>query len=55
MIKIPEKTYAGTLPPLTDEQLPLRDKLVHDVGKLAGQIGEENPYNPATTQRLNSV
>jgi Zn-dependent M28 family amino/carboxypeptidase len=42
MIKMPGKSYAGSLPPLTNEQLPLRDRLVHDVEKLAGQIGDRN-------------
>ena len=42
MVKMPGKSYAGPLPPLTVEQLLLHDKLVHDVEKLAGQIGSRN-------------
>jgi len=44
MIKMPGKSYAGLLSPLTDSQLSLRDELVRDVDKLAGQIGERNIF-----------
>lgn len=42
MIKMPGKSYAGPLPPSTAAQALLRDELVRDVEKLAGEIGEKN-------------
>jgi hypothetical protein len=45
MIRMPGKSYVGTLPPLTAEQLLLRDSLLHDVEKLAGQIGQRNIWH----------
>ena len=39
---MPGKSFAGTPPPLTDEELKLRDELRADVQKLAGEIGERN-------------
>ena len=34
MLKMPGKTYSGPLPPLTDEQLTLRDELRRDIETL---------------------
>ena len=42
MFKIPGKSYHGQVPPLTEEQSLLRDKLHKDVGMLAGEIGDRN-------------
>ncbi|HUT29191.1 MAG TPA: M20/M25/M40 family metallo-hydrolase [Sedimentisphaerales bacterium] len=48
MIKMPGKSYTGPLPPLTDEQLGLRDELVRDIEMLASQIGERNVWTYAS-------
>ena len=45
MIKMPGKSYTGRLPALTDAQRLLRDELVRDVEKLAGEIGERNIWH----------
>jgi len=45
MIKMPGKSYCGKLPPLTDDQKQLREELIRDVKKLAGEIGERNVWN----------
>src|SRR5438093_12793423 len=42
MIRMPLKSFAGPLPPLTAEQIRLRDELRAHVEKLAGDIGERN-------------
>ncbi len=42
MFRIPGKSYHGHVPPLTDEQMVLRDQLRKDVAKLAGEIGDRN-------------
>lgn len=42
---MPGKSYTGELPPLTSAQALLRDELVRDVEKLAGQIGERNIWH----------
>jgi len=47
MIRMPSKSFRGPLPPLTSEQLALRDALERDVTALAGEIGERNVFNPA--------
>lgn len=39
---MPGKSFAGPPPPLTPEELTLRDELASDVRKLAGEIGERN-------------
>ncbi|PKL50255.1 MAG: aminopeptidase [Planctomycetes bacterium HGW-Planctomycetes-1] len=45
MIRMPGKSYSGPLPALTNEQILIRDGLVRDVNKLAGEIGERNIWN----------
>ncbi len=45
MLKMPGKSCAGPLSPLTDAQVSLRDELIADVEKLAGRIGERNIWN----------
>jgi hypothetical protein len=42
MTKMPEKSYTGQLPELTDAQIFLRHELARDVKKLADEIGERN-------------
>ncbi len=51
MIKMPGKSYAGELPPLTDAQRQLREELFRDIEKLGGEIGERNirQYHNLTT------
>ena len=46
MIRMPLKSFRGPLPVLTAAQAALRDELRRDVQKLAGEIGERNPYVP---------
>jgi len=47
MIRMPGNSYRGPLPPLTPEQLALREELRRHVWKLAGDIGERNVFQPA--------
>jgi Zn-dependent M28 family amino/carboxypeptidase len=42
MIRMPGKSFQGTAPPLSTDELTLRSELVADVQKLAGEIGERN-------------
>jgi len=42
MFRIPGKSYHGHVPPLTDGQIVLREQLLKDVAKLAGEIGDRN-------------
>ncbi|MCH7516576.1 MAG: M28 family peptidase [Bacteroidetes bacterium] len=42
MFRMPNKTYAGPLPPLTNEERAIRDAIRHDVERLASEIGERN-------------
>jgi len=42
MFRIPGKSYHGNVPPLTDEQIVLREQLRKDVTELAGKIGDRN-------------
>ncbi len=42
MIRMPGRSYRGPLPPLSEQELALRDFLRQDVGVLAGVIGERN-------------
>lgn len=46
MIRMPGQSYRGPLPPLTPEQLALREELRRHVWKLAGEIGERNVFQP---------
>lgn len=48
MIRMPLKSFRGTLPPLTTGQIVLRDELRAHIQKLAGDIGERNVFIPAT-------
>lgn len=51
LIGLPGRSYRGTLPPLTPEQLALRDRLIAHVEMLAGVIGERNIYRPGSLDR----
>lgn len=42
MISMPGESYKGTLKPLTEQEIALRDALRRDVEQLAGKIGERN-------------
>src|SRR5215468_8999657 len=44
---MPGHSYAGTLPPLSADELTVRDRLTQHVQALAGQIGERNIWRPA--------
>jgi Zn-dependent M28 family amino/carboxypeptidase len=47
MIRMPGRSYRGPLPPLSAEQVSLRDELRRHVEKLAGEVGERNAgYRP---------
>lgn len=50
MIKMPGKSFAGPLPPLTEEQTLLADELAADVQQLAGSIGERNVFEYQSLQ-----
>ena len=45
MIRMPEHSHQGPLPPLTDEQRTLAQELHSHVQMLAGQIGERNVFH----------
>jgi hypothetical protein len=45
MIRMPGKSYNGSLLPLSDSELSLQDDLKKDIQMLAGQIGERNVLN----------
>ncbi len=42
MIRMPNRTYIGSLPPLTNEELGFRETIRQDLEWLAGEIGERN-------------
>jgi Zn-dependent M28 family amino/carboxypeptidase len=42
MIRMPNKSYAGLLPPLTNEQCAIREAIRYDIKQLADEIGERN-------------
>ncbi len=46
MIRMPGKSFRGTLPPLSAEQTALRDELRRHVERLAREIGERNLFQP---------
>ena len=45
MVKMPGKSYSGVLPPLTSNEMSLREELMRDVEKLAVGIGERNIWH----------
>jgi Zn-dependent M28 family amino/carboxypeptidase len=51
MIGLPGRSYRGTLPPLTPDQLVLRERLIGHVVMLAGTIGERNVYRRGSLER----
>ena len=46
MIRMPGDSHSGDLPPLTDIEKRLQERLRHHVHVLAGQIGERNVWHP---------
>jgi hypothetical protein len=50
MFKMPGKSYTGPLPPLTDEETILRDRLLRHVKVLANEIGERHVGKPDALQ-----
>lgn len=51
LIGLPGRSYRGALPPLTSEQVALRDRLIRHVEMLAGVIGERNIYRRGSLDR----
>ena len=52
MIRLPGRSHRGPLPPLTSEQIALRERLRHHVHVLAGDIGERNLERPGLLERV---
>src|SRR4051794_16805029 len=50
MIRMPGKSFRGTPPPLSADEVALRDELKAHVQKLAGEIGERNVQRYAELQ-----
>ena len=48
---MPGKSWSGPLPPLSDEEAQIHDRLKGHVEMLAGQIGERNVWNPEALAR----
>ncbi|MBI3469248.1 MAG: M28 family peptidase [Planctomycetes bacterium] len=44
MIRMPQASYSGPLPPLSEQEITLREALRRDVQKLAGEIGERHVF-----------
>ena len=51
MIGLPGRSFRDALPPLTAEQLLLRDRLISHVRQLAATIGERNVYRRGSLER----
>lgn len=47
MIRMPGRSYSGTLPPLGEDEAEIQRRLERHVAVLAGQIGERNMSRPA--------
>jgi len=47
ILSMPGHSYVGTLPPLSADELPVRDHLTQHVQALAGKIGERHIWRPA--------
>ncbi len=45
-VTMPGTSHQGPLPPLTDEQARVQDRLEKDLARLAGEIGERNTRHP---------
>jgi hypothetical protein len=50
MMRMPGRSHAGGLPPLSPEEEDLRDRLAHHVRILAGEIGERHVWQPEQLQ-----
>lgn len=51
MIRMPGKSFAGPLPPLTDAQAALAEAMREDVERLAGRFAHRNVFHPETLAR----
>src|SRR5947208_11892442 len=47
VLYMPGQSYSGTLPPLSADELTVRDHLTQHVQALAGKIGERHIWRPA--------
>jgi Zn-dependent M28 family amino/carboxypeptidase len=54
MIGLPGRSHRGPLPPLTSEQIAVRERLRRHVHVLAGEIGERNLDRPGSLERAGS-
>ncbi len=54
MISMPGQTYSGPLPPLTSQEVILRDNLKRHVSMLADEIGERNFWHYSELQKAAS-
>jgi hypothetical protein len=50
LIRMPGRSHAGPLPPLTPQEQHLRDRLRRHVERLAGEIGERNLFRPSALE-----
>ncbi len=50
MIRMPEKSFRGPLPALSDDEMLLRDRLEEHVTMLGGEIGERNLWHYSELQ-----
>lgn len=51
VLSMPGESYRGSLPPLSQEQAGLAERLQQDVSALAGDIGERNLFRHGTLKR----
>jgi hypothetical protein len=54
MIRMPGQSYRGPLPPLTDEEVAVRDRLARHVEALAGTIGRRHVWRPRALEQAGS-
>jgi hypothetical protein len=54
MIRMPGQSYRGPLPPLTDEEVAIRDRLARHVEALAGTIGRRHVWRPRALEQAGS-
>jgi peptidase M28-like protein len=51
MTRMPGRSHPAALPPLTEEETLVRDRIAHHVAVLAGEIGERNTSHPQALHR----
>ncbi len=54
MITMPGKPWSEPVPPLSDQERLIQDRLVHHVKTLAGSIGERNVWHPKELEAARS-